>query len=191
MSAVITGQFVDVSGEPLNGLVFLDALSERTTTQVLTDVRAELTHGTLNVSVIPATYRAYFRLRDSNDRPVTLSPVSFVAGEGQTVDVNYVVPATKAQLSAASVVLATASGTGTGPAGPQGPKGDTGPQGPKGDTGPQGLQGAKGQPGTDATYDDTALRQRLTALEARPQVVVSESQPVNAQEGMIWIKPVT
>lgn len=38
----------------------------------------------------------------------------------------------------------------TGPAGPQGPKGDTGepgPQGPKGDTGAQGLQGPKGDRG--------------------------------------------
>lgn len=35
----------------------------------------------------------------------------------------------------------------TGPAGPQGPKGDTGPQGPKGDTGPAGPQGPKGDTG--------------------------------------------
>jgi hypothetical protein len=38
----------------------------------------------------------------------------------------------------------------TGPAGPQGPKGDTGLQGPKGDTGPQGPQGPQGAQGPPA-----------------------------------------
>jgi hypothetical protein len=39
----------------------------------------------------------------------------------------------------------------TGPAGPQGAKGDTGPQGPKGDTGATGPQGAKGDTGAQGT----------------------------------------
>jgi hypothetical protein len=39
------------------------------------------------------------------------------------------------------------NGSVAGPAGPQGPKGDTGPQGPKGDTGPQGPRGEVGPQG--------------------------------------------
>lgn len=42
-----------------------------------------------------------------------------------------------------------------GPAGPQGPKGDTGPQGPKGDT---GLQGPKGDTGLQGPKGDTGLQ---------------------------------
>ncbi len=49
---------------------------------------------------------------------------------------------------------------GVGPAGPQGPKGDTGPQGPqglqgeKGDTGPQGPKGAQGDTGPQGPKGD-------------------------------------
>ena len=45
-----------------------------------------------------------------------------------------------------------------GPAGPQGPKGD---KGDKGDTGPQGPAGT----GTGTSYDDTAIKSRLTTVE--------------------------
>jgi hypothetical protein len=43
----------------------------------------------------------------------------------------------------------------TGPAGPEGPKGDAGPQGPKGDPGPQGV---KGDPGPQGVKGDTGAQ---------------------------------
>lgn len=50
--------------------------------------------------------------------------------------------------SSTGKVIPTEFGVGTGPAGPQGPKGDVGPQGPKGDVGPQGAPGVQGVQGT-------------------------------------------
>ena len=69
--------------------------------------------------------------------------------------------------------------TGTVTAGQVGPKGDQGIQGPKGDQGIQGIQGPKGDKGDKGdqgiqgiqgpkgdTYDDTAIKNRVSAVEA-------------------------
>ena len=48
-----------------------------------------------------------------------------------------------------------------GPKGDKGDKGDIGLTGPKGDQGIQGIQGPKGD-----TYDDTAIKSRVSAVEA-------------------------
>lgn len=50
--------------------------------------------------------------------------------------------------------------------GEKGEKGDRGEKGDKGDKGDQGVQGEKGDKGDPgATYDDTDLKNRVTALE--------------------------
>ena len=73
----------------------------------------------------------------------------------------------------------------TGPAGPQGPKGDTGepgPQGPKGDTGETGPRGGQGDPGPkgDAfTYSDFTPEQ-LAGLKG-PKGDIGETGPRGPQ----------
>lgn len=53
-----------------------------------------------------------------------------------------------------------------GTPGEKGEKGDRGEKGEKGDKGDQGIQGPKGDKGDPgATYDDTDLKNRVTALE--------------------------
>jgi hypothetical protein len=59
-----------------------------------------------------------------------------------TADPGEVIQATA--VSGVGRVVPTVFGLGTGPPGPQGPKGDVGAQGPQGDVGPAGGPGAQG-----------------------------------------------